>query len=450
MIIAIIGAGFTGLSAGYDLTKKGYDVTIFESEDKPGGLALGFRQNRWEWSLEAHYHHWFTNDDSILGLAKETGYDVLTVRPKTSTYIGEEIFQLDSPASLMKFNKLSLLDRIRTGMVLGYLKITPFWKPLEKVTAKELLVRYMGKNSWNVLWEPLFVKKFGKYADKIPASWFWARIKKRTPSLAYPKAGFQNFAEHIANKIKDQGGKIYYKRQINNIKRVGDKIILQTSDPIFFGSDTKISKILESDPDSRDQVLTDDLEFDRVISTLPSFLFTKITQGLPDGYKDDLLKLKGLGAVNLVLSLKEQFLKDGTYWMNVNEMDYPFLAVVEHTNFMDKKHYNNEHIIYVGNYLEMDHEYFKKEADELVDIFLPYLKNINPEFNSSQIIDSYVFKAPFAQPVVPLNFSIQVPEMKTPIQGLYLANMQQVYPWDRGTNYAVELGNKVAQLVDGE
>ncbi len=454
MKIAIIGAGFTGLSAGYQLTKNGHDVTIFESEDKPGGLALGFEQDRWDWSLEAHYHHWFTNDDSILDLAKEIGHEVKIVRPKTSTYIDNQIYQLDSPVSLLKFDKLSMVNRLRTGIVLAYLKLTPYWKPLERITAKNFLVKHMGEQSWKILWEPLFVKKFGKYANEISAVWFWARIKKRTPSLAYPKGGFQRFADHVAKTVEKQGAKINYNTQVLNIKKAQGKIRLQFSHPEFISG----SGAGQRDPSTSlrmakrqipKQVRNDKRgeEFDFVICTLPSFLFTKITSGLPQDYQKKLLNLKGLGAVNLVLSLKEQFLKDGTYWVNVNEMNFPFLAVVEHTNFMDKKYYNNEHVLYVGNYLDMSHEYFHMQADELAKIFLPYLKKINPEFKKSQINEAYVFKASFAQPVVPLNYSEQVPKMKTPIKNLYLANMQQVYPWDRGTNYAVQLGEEVAELV---
>jgi protoporphyrinogen oxidase len=191
----------------------------------------------------------------------------------------------------------------------------------------------------------------------------------------------------------------------------------------------------------------DSFEFDKVIVTLPSPQFVKTTEGLPENYKKDILSLNGIGAVNLLLSLNRQFLKDGTYWLNINERDFPFLAVVEHTNFMDKKNYNNEHLVYIGNYLPHDHKYFQKDANSLLKEFVPYLQKINPDFSSSWVNDVFLFKAYFAQPIIPLNYSKLVPDFKTPIKSLYLCNIQQVYPWDRGTNYAVENGKKVAGLV---
>jgi protoporphyrinogen oxidase len=133
--------------------------------------------------------------------------------------------------------------------------------------------------------------------------------------------------------------------------------------------------------------------------------------------------------------------------LNINEVKYPFLAIVEHTNFLNKRNYNNEHLIYIGNYLDVGHDYFKMSERDLLDIFLPFLQKINSNFKLSWIKKAYVFKAPFAQPIIPLNYSEQVPPFETPIEGLYLCNMQQVYPYDRGTNYAVELGEKVAELI---
>ncbi len=188
-------------------------------------------------------------------------------------------------------------------------------------------------------------------------------------------------------------------------------------------------------------------KFDKVICTLASPIFVKITKDLPKKYINNLSRLKGIGAVNLVLSIKQQFLEGGEYWLSINELDFPFLAVVEHTNYMDKINYGGERILYLGNYLEHSHPYFQAKAEDLVKEFMPFLQKINPSFNKSQINRAYLFKTPFAQPIIPLNYSKILPSLETPIKGLYLANIQQVYPWDRGTNYAVELGEKVAELV---
>lgn len=419
--IAIIGAGFTGLSAGLKLAKLGLEVYIFEKDEKPGGLAIGFKDDKWSWPLEKHYHHIFTTDTDIQDLAKEVGVKILFSWPKTSMLINGKIFQLDSPISLLLFPFLSVLDRVRTGIVLFYLRILPFWKTLENITAKNFLIKSMGEKSWKVLWEPLFIGKFGKFANTIPASWFWARIKKRSASLGYPEGGFENLALKTAEEIKKNNGKIFYKTGVLSIKKDEDKFIIKTDD-------------------GKNYI------FDKVISTLPSPLFIQTVKDLPQEYIGSLLNLKGIGAVNLVLVLNKSFLTDGTYWLNINDRNFPFLAIVEHTNFISPTHYNNDILLYVGNYLPQDHPYFKKTESELLAEYIPFLKLVNKDFDISWVKKSHIFKAPFAQPLIPLNYSKNLPSIKTPIKGLYLANIQQVYPWDRGTNYAVELGRKVANL----
>lgn len=417
MKIAVIGAGFTGLTAAYRLLQKGHNVSLFEKDRSPGGLALGFREKGWDWTLEEYYHHWFTNDKAILSLARELSFPVIIKRPKTSSFIDGSIYQLDSPMTLLTFSKLRFLDRIRMAGVLAMLRFDPFWKPLEKITAAAFLPKTMGEKAYEILWKPLLKGKFGVYADTISLAWFWARISKRTTSLAYPEGGFLSFALTLANTIEKLGGTIHYNSSIDQIKQEGEHVSVGR-----YGT------------------------FDDVIVTLPTFTFLKLCPQLPQSYREKLSPLKGLGAIVMVLRLRESFFTDRTYWLNMCISNSPFLAVVEHTNFIDKKHYNNEHIIYVGNYLPPDHPYFSLSNDTLLKTFDPVLKKINRTYRAS-IIGTEVFKVPFAQPIIPVNYSRMIPRFTTPLSRVFLANMQQVYPWDRGTNYAVELGEKIANIL---
>lgn len=432
MRIAIIGAGFTGLSCAYQLVKKGHKVFIFEKEGFPGGLAVGFKEKEWQWSLELYYHHWFTNDKKALTLANDLNYPVIVKWPKTSVFVDNNIYQLDSPIDVLRFPKLTITERIRMGTVLGFLKYNPFWQPLEKYKASIVLSKIMGKWPYAMLWKQLMVKKFGPFANDVSLAWFWARIKKRTPSLAYPEGGFLKFANRIAEEIEKNGGRIMFNTQVDEIKKDKNNIMIS-----YLNGSNHFTNAFES-----------------IIVTLPSFVFLKIVPKLPIEYKKKLMELKGLGAINLVLRLKEQFLKDGTYWLSICDKKSPIMAIVEHTNFMDKKYYNNEHLVYVGNYVPHDHPYMGMTKEELLKVYTPYLKKINPNFElctlnpSAPLGASFaLFKAPFAQPIIPINYSKIIPPFETPLKNVYLANIQQVYPWDRGTNYAIELGEKVTRVV---
>ncbi len=426
MKIGIIGAGFTGLSAAYYLQKEGHDVTLFERDLKPGGLAIGYKEREWNWTLEEHYHHWFTNDKSVLELAHEISHDVIIKRPKTSSFIDGTIYQLDSPTSLLRFPKLSLLNRIRMGASIALLRYNPFWKVLENFTAEPYLKKSMGDTSYNLIWKPLMTNKLGKYSPIVSLAWFWARIYKRTENLAYPKGGFLDFALHLESIIKKSNGTFYYGTEVTNI-RSGE------NPSITFTKNAKTKTII----------------YDKVIVTIPTFAFLKMAPELPKSYSEQFSSLKGIGAVNIVLRLKNPFFPDKTYWLNMCDVKSPILAIVEHTNFMDKKNYNNESLLYIGNYMEVNDPRFNMDKKELLKLYEPWLKKINPNFKKN-LISATLFKAPFAQPIVPKHYSKKIPPIKTPLKNIFLANIQQVYPWDRGTNYAVELGKKTSEIIHNE
>lgn len=424
MKIAIIGAGFTGLAAAHELLKKNHEILVLEKDDFPGGLAVGFKLKGWKWTLEKHYHHWFTNDTHIIDLAKELNHKVIVKRPKTSVYVNSQVYQLDSPLKVLQFPLLSIIERLRMGLALAFLRFNPFWRPLERVKAATVLPILMGDHPYRLLWKPLLDAKFSKYSDQISLAWFWARISKRTQSLAYPEGGFLKFAQRLSKEVEDLKGKINYGCQVEKIINNGNKVLLRIKNK---------KGVLSS------------CEFDKVIVTLPASLFAKITEKLPNSYIEGLSKLRSVGAINMILQLKEEFFKDNTYWLSICQ-ESPILAIVEHTNYMDKKFFDNQHLVYLGNYLPTDHAYYKLSPDELLKEYDPFLKKLNKNYKKN-LIDFHVFKNSFAQPVIPVNYSKVLPSMRTPLKNVFLANIQQVYPWDRGTTYAVEIGKKVAKLI---
>src|SRR3989304_4060566 len=179
MRIAGIGGGVTGLTAAYELGKRGRRVVLIEKEKTLGGLAHGFTRPDWEWHLEGAYHHLFTNDGSIIGLLRDLGLleNLIIRRPLTAVYWSGDTYRFDTPQSLLTFPGLSLVDKARTGVLLAFLKFNPFWKPLEGITAGDLLTHVGGMRAWSTIWEPLMVGKFGQYAQDVAASWFWARLR---------------------------------------------------------------------------------------------------------------------------------------------------------------------------------------------------------------------------------------------------------------------------------
>ncbi len=424
MNIAIIGAGIAGLSAAYDLSAAGHRVTLFEAAAYAGGLAAGFKSDRWSWHLEQFYHHWFQSDHDILSLIDEIGerQNVFFPRPVTSVYVDGKAYPLDSPLNALLFPKLGLLPKMRFGLTALYLRLTRSWQSLERETAHQWLTRTMGETAYRVLWEPLLVGKFGEHYREVNMAWFWARIHKRSTRLGYFKGGFQAFIDALVRQVQARGAVLHLNTPVRRLTPAPGGGLLVEAD-------------------------TAGGHFDRVLATVSPDLLVRLVPDLPDSYTAAVRRLKSMGAVVLVLALKHR-LTDGHYWINIPKAEgFPFLALVEHTNFINPQYYDNDHIVYCGDYLAPDHEYFTLSKEELTARFLPSLKRFNPDFDADWIKESWLFKAKYAQPVPPVNHSANIPPLETPIPGLYWASMSQVYPWDRGTNYAVEIGRRTAQLI---
>lgn len=429
MKIAIIGAGFTGLAAASDLIKAGHEVHIFEVADQPGGLAAGFTASGWEWSLEHHYHHIFTSDKDILGWLDELGLgqEAFFQSVKTSWLYQGKQFQFDSPVSLLRCPVLSWPAKVRVAFTLAYLRFLPVWKQLEKTTAEQFLLQWMGEEGYTALFKPLLEDKFGKYASAVTAAWFWARIHVRSPKLGYFKGGFGKVAALSAAVLAKQGVKLHLGSKVTSIER---------SDSVW--------SVIHQDTDQSGATSTQ--EFDAVLVTLSAGVLKALVPTLPAEFVQKITHLTGLAATTLVLELDQPFFADKTYWLSVNEQEYPFLAVVEHTNLIDKQQYGGKTLVYVGKYLVKDNPLYAMESAELLKTYAQYLEKLSPGF-AKHVTRHWVWKAPFAQPVVGVNYSQHAPKIETPFPGLYWASMQHVYPFDRGTNYAVQIGRKAAAVL---
>jgi len=426
--VAVIGAGIGGLSAAYDLIKAGKKVTVFEASDHVGGLAAGFKEPAWEWSVERFYHHWFASDKYMLGLINELGWSemVLFPKPVTVSYYNGKYYPFDSIISALLYPGLGWgVNKIRFGLVGLYLRLTENWKHLEQFTADTWMRKWAGNKVYESMWEPMMIGKFGsKYAKEVNMAWLWARLHSRTTRLGTFKGGFQAFADKFAEVIKGLGVELHLGAPVQSIK---------------MNKDAKLVLVQEGQPE---QV------FDQVLVTLSPGLLARMAPDLPSLYLQGLLSLKSMGAVVMTISLKHQLSREGYYWFNIPKTaGYPFLSLVEHTNFVSPDHFGGDHIIYIGDYLEADHEYFNLSQDELLAIYLPHLKKINPSFSPEWIKKSWLSRTAYAQPIPLVNHSTNIPAIQTPIKGLYFASMSQVYPWDRGTNFAVEIGRRAARLM---
>ena len=437
MKVGIIGAGAAGLAAAYELAIAGVEVVIYEKASFVGGQASTFDVE--STPLERGYHHLFTSDTDILSLMSEIGLSdrMEWHESKVGIFYGGKIFNLVTPLDLLKFSPLSILDRIRMGLVTMILKTKKDWKALENVTTDEWIKTWAGKRVYEVVWGPLLRGKFGdRHYNEIGMPWFWGKIHTRFASrgknmakelLGYPKGSFGEIFDTLAKKIELMGGTV---RLSTGVK----KIIIEEGKAVGLS--------IESGSDSKEE-LTE--KFDAILSTTPSFVFPKLVPKMPKEYENRLTTVQYMSAVLIILILDRPL--TNVYWLNVADRSIPFVGLIEHTNMIDSSLYGGIHIVYLSNYLNIDHPLYQMDHKQLLAEYLPHIKKITPDFDESWIVKTYYHKVGAAQPIIGVNYSERIPGHRTPFENLYLANTTQIYPEDRGTNYSVRMGRDVAKLL---
>lgn len=431
--IAIIGGGFAGLTAAYELGKLGYQTFLFERAPELGGLAGTFPIEGTR--LERGYHHWFTSDTHIVDLMSELGLGdrVQWIPSKVGFLHGGKIWNWVTPMDVLRFTPMSLIGRLRLGASTFYLSYLQTnrnkFHDYEKITAAAWLKKWAGAEAWDKAWKPLFYGKFGAEAENVPLVFLWYKARLRLTSrkglskevLGYPRGSFQVLIDALGNAIKKQGGKILLGTTVQRI-------------------------IVENGVATGLQLETEPMQsFDRIICTTPSFVAMKLAD-FPADYLKKMTAAKYMAAVLLILKLKHSL--SPIYWLNIADRTIPFVATIEQTNFIPPEVYNGKRVLYVSNYLDPTSPYFQMSREELFNTYLPHLQKINPQFSPDWVEEMWHFREAAAQPIVPLNYSTMIPEHRTPIRNLYLANTTQIYPEDRGTNYSVRLGQDIAKMLN--
>lgn len=448
-MVAIVGAGLCGLVAAYRLTQAGYCCDVYERWPGLGGQAAtveidsGLR-------LERYYHHLFQSDRAIVELYKELDLadEIEWHRSSTAVFIAGRQFPFVSARDLLTFTPLPLMSRVRLGFgTLLLQRVFNRQARFERVTARRWIERWMGRSAWELVWGPLLNGKFGPRADDIAMVWLWSKLRLRrslraegfnSEQLGYPRHSWERLFSALSVAVEKGGGRVLIDRPVKQISRGqrGFTVIAGQRDSFRQGHNPQ--QFVASGPAT---------DYDAVVATVPNDIFTallspQLRDDLGPAYSKQLASIEYGGALCLLIELDRQF--SPFYWTNIADERLPFIGLIEHTNLVSPDRYNDRHYLYVANYLPPGHELIKLSADDLLARYEPGLRQINPRFEHSQIKRYWRFYEPAAQPVVTVGYSRLIPSLQTPVAGLLLANTTQIFPQDRGTNYAVELGARAA------
>lgn len=431
--VCVVGAGFTGLAAAMSLARAGKSVVVVEADDGPGGLASAFDLADGV-RVEKFYHHWFDSDTHLPEIIGELGLQdrILTAPSRTGMYYNKQIWRLSTPLDLLTFKPLSLIDRIRLGLLVFRVRRVTDWRAIEHLSVREWLEPLCGAAAFRIVWQPLLEHKFSIHADEVGAVWMWKKLALRGGTrnarggeqLAYFKGGFGDLAQAMADDVTRHGGVVRYGTRISRAVTEGDRVAaLKCTD----GSEIRAKQ----------------------------FLFTPALPIIADWFRDapgvnaawlaSLRRVKYLGNACLLLELDRSL--SPTYWLNVNDPGFPFVGVIEHTNFDDPSAYQGRHIVYLSRYMATEDPVWDYDDQVYLDYAFSHLQRMFPQLERSWIQDFALWRAPYAQPIAERDYSHLIPDRQTPFANALIATMAQIYPEDRGTNYAIREGRAAARTL---
>lgn len=429
MKIGIIGGGITGLSAAYYLAGRGESVTVFERDGSPAGVAGSFPIEGAP--LEKFFHNISCADLYVLELIHELNLegDLLWKAANFGFYCFNRTYPFNSPLDVLRFKPLSLWERFKMGLGVLKMKRLKDWRGLDSLSAEEFIRKNMGEKAYEMIWGPLLRSRFGpEWERQISASWLWAKVNTTVKAqsrnfqdaIGYLNGGFGKMFNRLEESILLKGGEIRRGVSVQQIDIQQNQVKgLKTSS----GYET----------------------LDGVIVTVAIPIFLNLVSQLKESERRNLEQFKYLGIVCLVLILKNSLSQ--MYWLNVSNPEFPFVGVIEHTHLDSSRTLHGQHVVYIPKYTDPSSGYYRATKEELLELYLPYLKRIFPSFDRNWITEAYLWREKYAQPITTVGYAQRIPPFETPVQNLYLATMAQIYPEDRGLNNGVRMAKELVDVI---
>ena len=426
MKYAILGAGPMGLMTAMELLKSGHEVDIYERDDRIGGMSAMFDFDGLE--IERYYHFICKTDFPLFDLLADLGLSdkLRWTDTKMGFYYNGKLYRWGTPFALLAFDGLDFISKIRYGMHAMYAKGIKDWRPFDRMRATDWIRRWVGGRAYKVLWKSLFELKLFEHTDEISAAWIGTRIKRvalsrrnlMQESMGYLEGGSATLLKAMERFIVERGGRIHLRSGIDRVNITNGRV----------------SSILVGGVEQPCQT---------VISTAPIQYVPKLVPDLPAEFAARINRIKNIPVACIILKLKQPLTEN--FWMNINDSTIEIPGVIEYTNLNQM----SPAVLYAPFYMPKTHPKWAHSNDELIDEVIAYLAKLNPAFSPDWVLARHCHRYDFAQTICPPGFYDLLPPMKTPIDGLYMADTSYYYPEDRSINESIAVARQLAASARG-
>ncbi len=427
---AIVGGGMLGMTLALRLSQQGYDVTIYESAGKVGGLTGSWQMDGVVW--DKYYHVILMSDLNTRKVLEEIGLadELRWVETKTGFYSGGKLYSMSNIIEFFKFPPINLIDKFRLGLTIFVASEIKNWQKLENILVADWLTKWSGKRVFEKIWLPLLKAKLGDNYKNTSAAFIWATIQRmyaarksglKKEMFGYVTGGYEKINNTFADYLTKSGVNILYNSKVQSIeKRSNDGLNVVTE----AGSQT----------------------FDYVISTLAPKLSVSLANGLSDAEKQKHDNVKYLGVICPSVLLKRPV--SPYYVTNITDTWPPFTGIIEMTALIDKKEINDRNLIYLPKYVNPDDELFDKSDAEIKSIFLSALCKMYPQLKEEDVVFWGVSKARIVFALPTIAYSKNVPGIDTTIKNFYIVNSAQIINGTLNVNETIQVAeNKLKEIL---
>jgi protoporphyrinogen oxidase len=418
---AVIGAGPMGLAAAHALAGRGYRVSIFEADDRIGGMSAHFDFDGL--AIERFYHFICKPDAPLLATLAEFGIaDKLRWRTTEMGFFYDgTLYDWGRPDCLLRFPHLDIVSKARYALHVMRAKGIRDWTPYDRIEATAWLRAWVGARAYDVLWRKLFELKFFEHQQSLSAAWIGTRIQRVARSrasvfreeLGYLEGGSRTLLDAYETRLRGAGAAIELRAPVQRVAIEGGRV--------------------------KGVVVRGELRpADVVVSTVPLKYVPRIAAELTDDEKRRIDAIDNIGVVCVVLKLRRPLTR--YFWMNTNDDRLAIPGIIEYTNLAPLP----AHVVYVPYYMPKSHPKWSWDAARFIDEVKGYLRIVRPDWDPATLAGAHASRYEFAQTVCGPGFYDRLPPMKTSIGGLFMADTAYYYPEDRSISESIRVGRELA------